>query len=247
MATITLSPILTTARDILREGGTPMHVNDMADGAVHANQNLGMTADVFAKKLASALARHMKLKTQTPIFAKVQNKNGSYKKGIYRLKQERSRPAAANVEPPSVSGAFIGRAGEYAVMSELLFWGYNVSLMSVDSGVDVVACKDNQYFNLQVKTASAQDGGRYLFTIKKSSFDANDKASTFYVFVMRKKLSCDFAILPSNYVQTLLMAGEIGANPTMSLTITADQKGRRFVLNGNTDLNIFINNFGIVR
>lgn len=247
MATITLSPILTTARDMLREVGAPLHVNEIAEGAVNANENLGMTADVFAKKLASALARHLKLKTQTPIFAKVQNKNGSYKRGIYRLKQERSRPAAANVEPPSVSGAFIGRAGEYAVMSELLFWGYNVSLMSVDSGVDIVACKDNQYFNMQVKTASAQDGGRFLFTIKKSSFDANDKASTFYVFVMRKKLTCDFAILPSNHVKNLLLAGAIGASPTMSITITADVKGRRFVLNGNTDLNIFINQFGIIR
>ena len=132
-------------------------------------------------------------------------------------------------------------------MSELLFWGFNVSRMSVDSGVDIVACKDNQYFNLQVKTSSSQDGLRFSFSIKKQSFDANDKASTFYVFVMRKKLSCDYAILPSSYVQTLIGAGEIGNSPVLSLTITVDERGRRFVLNGNTDINLFINNFGVVR
>lgn len=245
--TAKLSPILITARDILRECRQPMHVNDIAKEALNSNRNLGMTAEVFAKKLSSALAQHLKLKTQKPIFAKPLNKDGSSKKGIYRLKQEKTRPAAANVEPPSVATAFIGRAGEYAVMSELLFWGYNVSLMSVDTGVDVVACKNNQYFNLQVKTASAQDGGRFSFTIKKQAFEANDKASTFYVFVMRKKLSCDYAILPSNFLQTLLGAGEIGNGPTLSLTITVDERGRRYVLNGSTEINLFINNFGVVR
>jgi hypothetical protein len=125
------------------------------------------------------------VRIQPTLTAKPLNKSGGYRKGVYRLKQERNAPVAANVEPPTVAAAFIGRAGEYAVMTELLFWGYNVSLMTIDNGVDVVACKDNQYFNLQVKTASAQDGGRFSFTIRKSSFDAYDKASTFYVFVRR--------------------------------------------------------------
>ena len=85
MAT-TLSPILLTARDILRESKKPMHVNDLATVAVSSNRNLGMSPEAFALKLAGALSQHLKLKTQKPIFAKPQNKNGSYKKGIYRLK-----------------------------------------------------------------------------------------------------------------------------------------------------------------
>lgn len=57
-------------------------------------------------------------------------------------------------EKKKVSGGYIGKAGEHFVASELLFSGYNASIMSVDVGMDVIATKENQLFSLQVKTAN---------------------------------------------------------------------------------------------
>lgn len=53
---------------------------------------------------------------------------------------------------------FEGRAGECAVMSELIFRGYNANMMMVDEGVDVIAVRDNIYYFIQVKTTYMRDG-----------------------------------------------------------------------------------------
>ena len=243
-----LSSLLTTARDILKENkNRPMHVNEISELATKSARNQAMTVEDFSTKLAGALASHLKLKTQKPIFTKPLNKKGRPQKGIYRLKQEKTTPIAAMVEAPSVSNAFVGCAGEYAVMSELLFWGHNVSLMSVDDGIDIVTHKENRYFHVQVKTATSQNNGRFSFSIKRHIFEAHDKSDTFYVFVMRKKLACDYAILPSNHIRTLIGAGQIASSPTLSVFITTDERGREFKLCGDHNINLFINNFGIIR
>ncbi len=127
-----LTPILETARQILTEARKPLHVNQIAEIAVASNRNMQLSTDTLADRLAAALAAN--LNTKMPRFAKVRNKTGGLKRGIYRIKTgrdpvtvlARNKPA-----PPAVSTNFIGKAGEHAVMSELLFWGYNASLMSV--------------------------------------------------------------------------------------------------------------------
>ena len=133
-------------------------------------------------------------------------------------------------------------------MGELLFWGYNVSLMVVDHGIDIVANKVNRYFNVQVKTATQQNGaGNFVFTIKKQAFHVNDNSTMFYVLVMRKKLSNDYVVLPSNIIQTMLGVGAVGSGPVLGLSVSVDDKGKRFTLNGSIDINLFINNFGVIR
>lgn len=243
-----LSPILTVTRDILRNApGKAMHVDAITAEAVATNQNMALSAEVFSKKLQAALAANLKLKTQKSIFARVVGKKGVNRRGWYRLKQEKTTSAIANIEPPEVTSSFVGRAGEYAVMGELLFWGYNVSMMAVDNGVDIVAEKNNCYFNVQVKTATQSGEGRYLFTVKRTAFLANDKSSMFYVLVIRKKVTSEYLVMPSSFIRTLLDAAAIGTGPVLSLTVTTDDKGRRYVLNGGTDINLFVGNFGVIR
>ncbi len=54
---VQLSPILTTARDILKEhNNKAMHVNEIADVAVKSARNQSMTADDFASKFSGALS-----------------------------------------------------------------------------------------------------------------------------------------------------------------------------------------------
>lgn len=243
-----LSPILTVARDILRNApGKAMHVDAIAAEAVATNQNMTLSAETLSKKLQAALGANLKLKTLKPTFARVTGKKGIYRKGWYRLKQEKTASAIAKVEPPEVTTGFVGRAGEYSVMGELLFWGYNVSMMAVDNGVDIVAEKNNCYFNVQVKTATESNEGRYLFTVKRTVFLGNDKSSMFYVLVIRKRVTSEYLVMPSSFIRTLLDAGAIGAGPVLSLAVTTDDKGRHYVLNGGTDINLFVGNFGVIR
>ena len=241
-----LVEILEVAKCILRPAGRRgMHVDAIAEAASKENKNLSLSIEQFSQRLQAALASNLKLKTRKPSFAKVEGKKkGQYKRGWYRLKLERTPTAAALIKPPQTNKAFTGKAGEYAVMSELLFWEFNASVMAVDDGIDIVASKDNKYFHVQVKTAAEQDGGRFTFTIKHTSFKEHDAATMFYVFVLRRALRNEYIIIPSGYLRTLISGGRITPGPQLSVTIAADANGRKYVLNGSTDVSPYFGNFG---
>ena len=241
----TLTPILEVVKEILKPAGLKgMHVDDIAAAAVSTNRNMGLSLEDFSKKIAAALASNLKLKSQKPSFARVPGaKKGQTKRGWYRVKIERQTVPTDAIEPPETEKAYLGKAGELAVMSELLFWGYNASAMLVDSGIDLVASKGGKYFHLQVKTSTENDG-KYYFTIKNSSFQNNHNSSTFYVFVLRGKLSCEYVIIPSSYMQALITGGKISAGTSMAVSITVDDKRRKYTLNGSVDVGIYVGNFG---
>jgi hypothetical protein len=242
---VKLTPILEVVRDILKSAGMKgMHVDEIATVAVSTNKNMGLSAEDFSRRIQSALASNLKLKTQKPSFAKVEGaKKGQFKRGWYRVKIDRSASATPIIIPPEADRSFLGKAGELAVMSELLFWEYNASSMLVDSGIDIVASKGGKYFHVQVKTASERDG-RFIFTIKNTSFQSNHDSMMFYVFVLRRKTSNEFVIIPSAYLKALIAGGKISQGPTISVFITADPKGKRYLLNGDVDIGIYVGNFG---
>jgi hypothetical protein len=241
-----LTPILEIAKEILKPAGLKgMHVDTIAAEAVKKNQNMSLSTEEFSKKLQTALAANLKLKVQKPSFSKVESKKkGQYRRGWYRAKIEHKQAVIGTITAPETDRAYAGKAGEFAVLSELLFWGYNASLMSVDNGIDVVASKGNRYFHIQVKTAVEQEGGRFSFTIKHSSFQTHHSSTMFYVFVLRRKLSNEYIIIPSSYLQVLIGGGKINAAPTLSITIIADPNGRRYMLNGTTNVDVYVGNFG---
>ena len=79
-----------------------------------------------------------------------------YSNGKYKQRKNKSLPGGADAILQV--NDFNGRAGECAVMSELLFRGYNVNRMMVDGGIDLVAFKDGVYYFYQVKTVGIKDG-----------------------------------------------------------------------------------------
>lgn len=89
-----------------------------------------------------------------------------YSKGSYSKRSKIRKP----IDVPLQYTEYIGRAGECAVMSELLFRAYNVNRMMVDEGVDLVAVKDNIYYYIQVKTTGISQG-RIQVQIKNGNFD----------------------------------------------------------------------------
>lgn len=140
MATNVLSPILQIAKDIILESKTPskgLHVNEIAKIAISKNQNMGQNEEMFARKLSTALAAN--LKTKKPVFTKPTNKQGGARRGFYAVKRSTSKPPIIIQPSEPVNTLYAGKAGEYAVASELLFWGFNISMTAVDQGIDLIA------------------------------------------------------------------------------------------------------------
>lgn len=244
-----LSPILQATKEILQKAGRKgMHVKEISEMAVAQNNNLGMCAEDFQKKVQAALLGNIKLKNSKPSFAPVLwdkgSRKGKPKQGWYRVKNEIVKPAPDSVTAPQTSTKFIGKAGEYAVMSELLFWEFNASIMTVDDGIDIVASKHNKFFHIQVKTASRQESGKFYFSIGKDSFKKYNTTNVFYVFVMRQDLRNEYIIIPGVQIEYFLNSGIISGTSSLSLTITVDTKKSAYTLNGKANVTPYFGKFG---
>ncbi len=171
---------------------------------------------------------------------------------MYRLKIGRSTVSKAFKVPeqPKVSTQYTGKAGEFSVMSELLFFGFNASVMTVDDGVDIVASKDDSYFHIQVKTANISAQNKFVFRVKKSVFGSKDASSTFYVLVMRinedARNICEHLVIPSNEIRRLIDQGVIRDGESISISIERE-RGNRFKLNGIEDISWSLNRYDTIK
>lgn len=143
---------------------------------------------------------------------------------------------------------YIGTAGEHLVVSELLFRGYNASTMSVDEGLDIVATKTNNLYNIQVKTANVNKFNRYVYDIRKISFEKFGAGNTFYIFVLRGKKT-NFLILPSMEIEKNLQQKNIllvnqGKRYRVNLSIKQDKV---YLGNLNNDISFYFNNWNLIK
>lgn len=109
----------------------------------------------------------------------------TYSKGFYQKRKGRKLPVDDDLVLRTPT-EYLGRAGECAVMSELMFRGYNANRMMIDEGIDIVAVKDNIYYYVQVKTVSIKDGRIYC-QIGMERFDQYIGAQIRYIIVARYK------------------------------------------------------------
>lgn len=231
--------------DVMADQRGPAHVSDIAAMLVERYPNISTPLERLPDRVSAVLAADVRKTGGKAKFAKVKSKGNHFKRGVYRLK---TRPVVTPkpTEAPSVSTQFTGRAGESAVISELLFYGFNAAAMAVDDGIDIVASKENNYFHIQVKTANRSDQGGYAFSIKRSSFGAKDSYQMFYVFLMRERdehrYFNDYLILPSSQVRQLIEAGIVKDGPSYALRVQKDSRGR-YMLNAKQDVTISINTF----
>ena len=239
--------IIAIASQILSANKAGLHVDEIANEAVLKNTNMGLDANSLASKLSQVLS--INVNSKTPIFTRVLNKDKTKKRGYYKLRMTRLPTVSAVSDTPTVDTSYFGKAGEYAVLSELLFWGYNVSSMAVDQGVDLVASKNGKYFHFQVKTATpqSQPNGvfKYQFSVKEKIFSSNHDSTMWYVFVLRKTFGNDYVVIPSTELQTQRNRGNI-TGQDFSIKITIEDKGRKYLMSGNVDINAFVNKFLIV-
>lgn len=146
-----------------------------------------------------------------------------------------------------VEGGYTGKGGEHLVTSELLFRGYNASIMSVDVGVDISAIKDNKFFGIQVKTSNANKFDVYNFHIRKVSFDRHNQGNIFYIFVLRGTEN-KFLILSSSDVERKIKEGAIYAvNNNTGYALLIKIRDNKIFLGSKHDMNYFLDNWDLIK
>jgi len=107
---------------------------------------------------------------------------------------------------PGEHRRFSGTAGEYLVVSELLFRGYNAQLLAVDFGIDIIATKGDKVYWIQAKTSRFKGNARTSGEIKLPvySFEKTRSAQMYYVFVLVLDDRKQFLILPYLKIEELI-------------------------------------------
>lgn len=152
-------------------------------------------------------------------------------------------------EKIEIESGYVGKAGEYLVCSELLFRGFNSSIMSVDTGLDIVASKENKIYGIQVKTARLNKFGIYVFDIRKVSFERHNNGSTYYIFVLYSRRKTDYLILPNFEIEkkihdkAILKVGH-GLRYRINIKL---RDNNVYLGNLDNEMNYFLNNWTVLK
>jgi hypothetical protein len=239
-----------SAIEILKKAGTPLHYTEITrlalesgiletEGATpEASMNAQITVDIKNKVEGSDF-----IKTAPGTFALNPNKKEIKEtpKIIEAEKEEEERII--------VESGFTGKGGEHLVCSELLFLGFNASIMSVDVGVDISAIKDSKFFGIQVKTSQKNNNDIYNFHIRKKSFDRFNQGNIFYILVLRDNKKASFIILPSNEIERKIKEGAIFAvNNKTGYALSVKVRDEKIYLgNKNHEMGYFLDNWNLIK
>lgn len=242
----------TAAIQILSEVKKPLHYKDITklalekgiletDGATpDASMNAQIITDINKKGKGSDF-----IKTAPSTFALNPNKIAIEPKKQKKVLEEE----AVEEEKLNLDTGFTGKAGEHLVCSELLFRGFNASIMSVDVGMDIIATKNNKLFSIQVKTANANDYNTYNFDVRKISFEREYAGNTFYIFVLRSKTKTDYLILPLNEMEKKLAEKAIHYVVSYKkYRVKIDiREGKVYLGNKNHEMNYYFSNWEVIK
>lgn len=243
--------------DVLRNFKTGLHVRDIATEIIKKGFEKDITEEQLMSKISNVLSNDIRKNKIKSNFRKIPNNKGGYKQGFYKIKrvkkpmidiaiEKMGERKISDIKLPDVSTLYTGKAGEYAVLSELLFYGFNASLMSVDEGIDIVASKNDKYFHIQVKTTNIKNGNFYA-SISKNQFE-KFKASAFYILVLRYPLSAkirsDFVVFRSSDIERFIETGIIKNANTLGLNIKIENK--KIILNNREDIKFYLNKFSFI-
>lgn len=203
-----------------------------------------ITEEQIAKRVDEVLKADSK--SDSPNISK--GKDGKY----HKLKNKPGiNPPTPGYEKDKIDTNYVGKAGECAVMSELLFKGYNVNNMMVDEGIDLVASKENVFYYIQVKTRYVEEANRFHFSIKEGNYDRYIGAQMRYVLVARAKtgnvVRNIFFVFNNNDISKLRFDGILGdSDVNININIEYDTRtGKAFAYNGNkkSDVSFHMNRF----
>lgn len=235
---------------ILRKSKEPMHYNDITREAIE--QNLIETSGITPEYTINAkITSDIKFRKEKSAFVRI-------KPGIYKInpkytqeeeKQEENQELIENEEKETEikNSQYIGKAGEHLVVSKLLFRGYNANIMSVDDGVDIVATKNDNLYNIQVKTAN-EKYEKYVSDININSYQRYNSSNMFYIFVLRGGEE-RFLILPYNEIQKNVVLKNIltvGYGKKYRVNITL-KNSKIYLGNFRNDVTYYKNNWNLIK
>lgn len=148
-----------------------------------------------------------------------------------------------------IEGSYTGKAGEHLVCSELLFRGFNASIMSVDVGMDIVATKDNQLIGIQVKTSNLNKFNTYVFDVRKVSFERHDSGNIFYIFVLHGNKMTSYLIIPYHEMEKKVHEKailEVGHGKRYRINIRM-RENKVYLGNKEHEMNYYLNNWDIIK
>lgn len=238
-----------SALSILKEQKKPLHYKEITRLALEEGilETGGATPEATMNAL---LSTEIKYKGNSSDFIRVSD-------GVYGLKsyeESELQTEAKDIEQRQdeelvIEGSYTGKAGEHLVCSELLFRGFNASIMSVDVGIDIVATKDNQLYGIQVKTANLNKFDTYVFDVRKVSFVRHSAGSIFYIFVLHAENQNQYLVLPLHemekkvYEKAIL---EVGHGKRYRVNIKIRDR-KVFLGNKDHEMSYHLNNWKIIK
>jgi len=151
-------------------------------------------------------------------------------------------------EEMRVESGYVGTAGEHRVCSELLFRGFNASLMGVDEGIDIAALKNKELIGIQVKTAHADKRGSYPFNVRKKSFMKHKSSNVYYIFLLRSTDALHFLILPFHEMEKKIKEGairEIRQGTSWRVAVSFHEN-KVYIGNRQHDMTYYLNNWDVI-
>jgi hypothetical protein len=262
--------LLKALQQILKEEGkNGLHVDFIVQRLkLYPDAIIGLENDEEIKKKANyVLLRESKKKGSSIVKAK-NPKTGKEKKGTYRFinridpdtlprpqpvdKDKIITQSTQDAEPKKDrNNLFTGRGGEYSVLGELLFNGYNANVMAVDEGIDIYATKNNFIFFIQVKTTFLNDKKTVSFNIRKNAFKRTEPSQVRYILVIR----CGNGELRyftfksddiDRFIYQKLINGEQGKESlTISIRYEDDNRPYLYRDDKSEDISFYQNNFNL--
>jgi len=238
------------AIEILKQFNQPLHYKEITrlalekgiletDGSTpDASMNAQIITDINKKKAKSDF-----VKTGPSTYGLNPTKEASIEK---RKTKEVEQDEEEIIK---IESSFVGKAGEHLVCSELLFRGYNASIMSVDVGMDITATKGNKLFSIQVKTANLNQYNYYNFDVRKVSFEKDYSGNVFYVFVLKGDEKNNYLILPRVIIEQKVHEKailEINGGKTYRVNIRI-REDNIYLGNKNHEMGYFMNNWVTIK
>jgi len=183
------------------------------------------------------------------------------KRGVWKIRVKKSRDKVIDdgkkdsgpTPLDGLSSAYIGKGGEFAVASELIFRNYNANLVSVDDGIDITAFKDGRQFLIQVKTTTIKEGKIYT-SFKPESFERYDEKGVYYIVLIRYfdkngVVVNQYLIFSTEKIKQLLYDQLINTSGKSYTMKFKQHDGNIFIYNDGRELSVkyHLNNFDLIK
>lgn len=238
-----------SAIEVLKNAKQPLHYKEITRLALELGllETDGKTPEA---SMNATLAMDIKLLGSKSIFKRTAP-------GLFTLNEKVKTPelmketevAENHNDRFEIESGFTGSAGEHLVCSELLFRGFNASIMSVDVGLDIVATKDGKMYGVQVKTSNLNIYQTYVFDVRKSSFEKHESSNVYYIFVLHGEAKNEFLIVPYHEMVKLVSQKHIlsvGSGKRYRVNIKF-RDGNVYLGKLDNNMNYFLNNWGLIK